>query len=120
MNARRFATLAILASLLGIGCSSQSSSPDDVRQKAANATAAVKRDATAVAQGVKEGWSRSSPLDINTASREQLQTLPGIDAKTADTIIADRPYNNSSELIQRKIVTKKQYDAIADKITANR
>ena len=100
------------------GCSNQSSSPDAVRERAADATAAIKRDAAAVAQGVKEGWSRSNPLDINSASREQLLALPDMTPSSADAIIAGRPYKNSSELVQRRILSKAAYDKIADRVTA--
>ncbi len=102
------------------GCSNQSSSPDSVRERAADATAAIKRDATAVAQGVKEGWSRSNPLDINSASREQLLALPEMTPSSADAIITGRPYKNSAELVQKRILSKSQYDKIADRITAKR
>src|SRR5947209_13677137 len=102
------------------GCSNQSSSPDAVRERAADATAAIKRDATAVAQGVKEGWSRSNPLDINSATREQLLALPDMTPSSADAIIAGRPYKNSIELVQRRILSKAEYDKIAERVTAKR
>ena len=89
-----------------------------MRERAANATATIKRDATAVAQGVREGWSREKPLDINAASKEQLLTLPEMTASSADAVIAGRPYKNSSELVNRRILGKSQYDKIADRITA--
>jgi DNA uptake protein ComE-like DNA-binding protein len=108
-------SLALVA--ICAGCTSQSSSPDAVRERAANATATIKRDATAVAQGVREGWSREKPLDINSASKEQLLTLPEMTASSADAIIAGRPYNNSSELLGKHILGKSQYEKIADRIT---
>jgi len=102
------------------GCSNRSSSPDAVRERAADATATIKRDATAVAQGIKEGWSRSNPLDINSASREQLLALPEMTPSSADAIITGRPYKNSAELVQKRILSKSQYDKIADRVTAKR
>ena len=116
--------LKLLCSLVLIaacaGCSNNSGSPDAVRERAADATAAIKRDATAVAQGVKEGLSRSNPLDINSASRQQLLGLPEMTPSSADAIIAGRPYKNSAELVQRRILSKSQYDKIADRVTAKR
>src|SRR5258706_9399356 len=106
--------------LLLAGCSNQQSSPDQVRERAADATAAIKRDAKAIAQGVKEGWSRENPLDLNKATKEQLMALPGITDKNADAIIADRPYGNSSELLTRHILAKQEYDKIADRVTAKK
>ncbi len=113
-------SVLLIAVLAGCSNSNQSSSPDAVRERAADATAAIKRDATAIAQGVKEGWSRSNPLDINSASREQLLALPDMTPSNADAIIAGRPYKNSAQLVQRHILGKAEYDKIADRITASK
>jgi DNA uptake protein ComE-like DNA-binding protein len=71
-----------------------------------------------VAEGVKEGWNRTSPLDLNTATREQLVNLPGVTAREADRVIAGRPYNDPSDLVTRHIIPKTEYDKIADEVTA--
>jgi len=41
--------------------------PQELKEKTARATAELKVDAKAVAAGVREGWSRDKPLDLNTA-----------------------------------------------------
>lgn len=112
------------AVLLGVcvvwlaGCTRDSRSPDAIRQDTANATATVAKDTKAVVQGVAEGLKRKGPVNINKADREELQSLPGVTPQVADTIIADRPYQSSSELLRRRIVTKAEYDQIADKVIA--
>src|SRR5512140_3639275 len=60
----------------------------DLQERTAQATAEVKRDAKAVAAGIREGWSRDKPLDLNSATREQLLSLPGVTAAQADRVIA--------------------------------
>ena len=40
-------------------------------------------------------------LDINTATRVELETLPGIGAAIADRIIANRPFTTVGELATR-------------------
>lgn len=58
-----------------------------------NPSADVKRDAPAVAAGIREGSSRDKPLDLNRATKEQLLTLPRVTAAEADRVIAGRSYN---------------------------
>ena len=102
--------------VLMAGCTRDSRSPDAIRSDAANATATVAKDTKAVVQGVADGLKRKGPVNINKASREDLQTLPGVTPRIADTIIADRPYDSGAELLRRHIVSKQEYDQIADKI----
>jgi DNA uptake protein ComE-like DNA-binding protein len=92
--------------------------PDELKEKTAQTTAALKSDAKAVAAGVREGWSRDKALDLNHASRAQLEALPGISGSEADRIIAHRPYSRPDELVDRDILSRRQYDKIADRVTA--
>lgn len=118
VDMRWIAIAATTALLAGIGCAPASQSPDAIRQNAANATATAARDAKAVAQGVFEGLKTRGPININRASKADLETLPGVDSATADKIIADRPYANSGDLVKRHIVKKAEYNQIADRIEA--
>ena len=104
--------------LLLAGCTSQKPSPDEVREKTAQATSDIKRNAKALAEGVKEGWSRDQPLDVNKASKEQLLGLPGMTPERADRVIAGRPYRSTSELASRRVLSQQEYDKIKDQITA--
>ena len=113
------AALVVLLLLLLAGCNSQNSSPDEVREKTAQATSEIKKDAKAVADGVKEGWNRNQPLDINKASKDQLQSLPGMSAEGAERIIDGRPYSSATELVRRKVISQQEYDKIKDQITAS-
>jgi DNA uptake protein ComE-like DNA-binding protein len=110
--------ICAFALLLMSGCTTASRSPDAIRSDTAAATAAAARDAKAVAQGVIDGLRTRGPLNINRASEADLEALPGIDAPTAQRIIAGRPYTNAIELRQRHIVSKSAYDQIANKIEA--
>jgi len=114
---RNVFTLLLLAALTG--CSQQQNS-QDLKEQTAQATAEVKRDAKAVAAGISEGWSRDKPLDLNTATREQLLSLPGVTAAEADRVIAGRPYSEPGEVVTRRIMTKIEYDKIADRVTAKK
>jgi DNA uptake protein ComE-like DNA-binding protein len=55
-------------------------------------------------------------LDINTATAEQLKTLPGIGEAEMNNIIKGRPYQRQEELVQREIIPWTIYEQIKDKI----
>ena len=114
---RHVPAILLLAALAG--CTQQQNS-QDLKEKTAQATAEVKRDAKAVAAGIREGWSRDKPLDLNTATKEQLLSLPGVTAAEADRVIAGRPYKEPGEVVTRRIMPKTEYDKIADRVTAKK
>jgi DNA uptake protein ComE-like DNA-binding protein len=101
-----------------LGCTTQKQTPDDLRERTAEATAQLKENAKAVAEGVREGWSRDKPLDLNKATKDQLTTLPGISDERAERILAGRPYDNSGQLVSRRILSQTEYDKIKDSVTA--
>jgi DNA uptake protein ComE-like DNA-binding protein len=118
MNLARVVCAVLLGSAL-VGCSQQQRT-EDLKEKTATVTAEAKRDAKAVAAGIREGWNRDKPLDLNSATKEQLQSLPGVTAPIADRILAGRPYNAPADLLTRHIVRKAEYDKISDRLTAKR
>ncbi|MGB6385314.1 MAG: helix-hairpin-helix domain-containing protein [Terriglobales bacterium] len=130
MNLRKYRkTFPILLLAVLAGCTQQQQNPQELKKQAADATvearakaeaatAEAKNDAKAVAEGIKEGWNRTSPLDLNTATREQLVSLPGLTTREADRVIAGRPYNDPGDLVTRHIIPKTEYDRIADRVTS--
>jgi DNA uptake protein ComE-like DNA-binding protein len=116
----RFASSLALSFLVAsfIGCTSNQNNPDEIRQRTAEATETVRRDAKAMAEGVKEGMSSDKAININNASREDLLNLPGITQRDADRIIAERPFKSAHELVARHIIPESEYDKISDRIIA--
>jgi competence protein ComEA len=112
-------TLALIAILGAVtACTQKQETPDDIRQKTAQATAELKENTKAVVDGVKEGLQRSNTVDLNKASKQDLMTLPGITSHRADQVIAARPYSDAHQLVSRRILSQTEYDRIKGSVTA--
>lgn len=57
-------------------------------------------------------------ININSASEQELESLPKIGPVTAQKIIDGRPYNVTEDLVSKKVLGQKTFDALKDKITA--
>ena len=60
----------------------------------------------------------TAPLDINTATPDQLKALPGIGDAYSKRIIDGRPYTAKNQLVTRGVVPQATYDKIKDQIVA--
>jgi DNA uptake protein ComE-like DNA-binding protein len=61
---------------------------------------------------------KTEQIDINSASKQQLMTLPGIGDAYAQKIIDNRPYRAKNELVQKKIIPQATYDKVSAQIIA--
>ena len=80
----------------------------------------MKNDAKAVAQGVRDGLTRDKTIDLNSATKDQLMTLPGLTAAQADRIIDNRPYDDPNDLLTKKVLPRTEYDKIADRVVVKK
>lgn len=137
LTVRVAATLGLCAALLWVAsCNANGSRESDqqIQQQAQQATenakkaadkaaaearvaaANAEREANDVARGVKAGLHNGKGgdgVDLNSASRSDLETLPGVTAATARRIEANRPYDTPHDLVRKGIVSSAEYDRIA-------
>ena len=106
----RTRTLAALLMVLAIGIA-----PAWAQKKT---TTATKAPATAAAKAPAKATTAAPLLDINSATKEQLETLPGIGDAYAQKIIAGRPYARKDQLVGKNVVPQATYDKIKDSIIA--
>jgi DNA uptake protein ComE-like DNA-binding protein len=120
LRLRPVSILALAVLLTGItACNTKGDNPDEIRRRTADATETIRRDAKAMAEGVKEGMARDrKAVNINKASREELRNLPGITEHEADRIIAERPFDNADDLVRRHVIPESEYDKIRDQVIA--
>ena len=108
MRAARYLSALGLSLLLAISAVAQTPSPS---KSPATAPSVPPRAVT--------GSHQSGGLvDINSASAEELDKLPGVGPARAKAIIANRPYGGKDDLNNRKIIPSNVYNQIKDKIIA--
>lgn len=86
-------------------------------QSTASTTSSAK--AAPTSKATTSATPASQKLDINSATKDQLDALPGIGSAYAQKIIDGRPYNSKRDLLTRKIVPQSTYDSVQDKIIAH-
>lgn len=75
-------------------------------------------------QGTNKTTTQPAPaakhklVDINSASRAELKTLPGIGDAEAARIIAARPYPSKAKLAADKVLSMEAYTALKGRIVA--
>jgi len=102
-------TLGLLSAPLAFG--RQGTSGGSAAGSATSVTASKAPAAPATLMEKLKGKSghKHAKVDLNSATREELAALPGVNEATADKIIAARPMKSVHELLSKGIVTEPEY-----------
>jgi DNA uptake protein ComE-like DNA-binding protein len=90
-------------------------------QSSSSADAKTKRSKTKKAsadQNTPE--NATAKLDLNTATKEELDALSGVGEAYAQRIIEGRPYKSKIDLVRKGVLPQSTYDKIKDQVTARR
>jgi DNA uptake protein ComE-like DNA-binding protein len=115
------AVLALLAPALPARAQQEAGSPWKTESKNAKTPTAAQTKAMAAkanARAKARAEANAKAIDINSATKEQLKTLPGITDAYADKIIAGRPYRSKAFLVTNNIIPEGLFQSIRQRIAA--
>lgn len=112
-------TLIALTLVLSASLSSAADTKADTK-------AAALQPAASKAQATPKSGTAAKPkaapkvklVDINSAKKEELKTLPGISDTLADKIIAGRPYGSKAWLVSHNIIDVAVYGGLKQQVIA--
>lgn len=74
--------------------------------------------AAAAAAAAPAAVKASDRIDLNSASEQELATLPGIGEARAKAIVKGRPYSGKDDLVKKKVLSEGVYDKLKDLVIA--
>jgi competence protein ComEA len=117
MRFGHFALAGALAALLSLPAVAQTTQTSPAKPTTSVPAANPTKTPQAVSPGAGSRPA-AALVDINSASAEDLDKLPGVGKARSEAIIKNRPYKGKDDLLNRKIIPGNVYNGIKDKIIA--
>jgi DNA uptake protein ComE-like DNA-binding protein len=70
-----------------------------------------------VRQGIHNGRG-SGLVNVNAASRADLESLPGVSPATANRIAENRPYGTPYDLVRKRVISQAEFNRISGDVVA--
>ncbi len=103
----------LLATALSAFAFNPAYAKDPAKKASASASAAA-----ASTSASSSASAKAELMDLNSASKQELATLPKIGDVRSDAIIKGRPYKGKDDLLNKKIIPPDAYTAIKDLVIA--
>ncbi|NDP38539.1 MAG: helix-hairpin-helix domain-containing protein [Rhodoferax sp.] len=107
--------VALVAASASLAAQSQAPAPAQVASPAAWPTGAPNKSQV---KTKPQAAAKIKLIDINSAKKEELKTLPGITDAEAAKIVANRPYGSKAWLASDNILTQEKYLTISKLVIA--